>query len=54
MSVAQHIAVIDEPFFRPFPAEHGPSGGGFAGPGHHVAVLAVSTGPRSSDPVLWE
>ncbi|WP_258308789.1 hypothetical protein [Streptomyces sp. NWU339] len=32
MSVAQHIAVIDELCFRPFPAEHGPSDGDFAGP----------------------
>jgi hypothetical protein len=39
MHIAQHIALIDELCFRPFPAEHGPSDVGTSGPGHHVAVL---------------
>jgi hypothetical protein len=43
MSIAQHIAVIDELCYRPFPAEHGPSDVGFSGPGHHVAVLEAAT-----------
>jgi hypothetical protein len=49
MNIAQHIAVIDELCYRPFPAEHGPSDVGFSGPGHHVAVLeaAADTGPAA-------
>ncbi|MEU1572462.1 hypothetical protein ABZ519_15100 [Streptomyces collinus] len=49
MNIAQHIAVIDELCYRPFPAEHGPSDVGFSGPGHHVAVLeaAADTGPTA-------
>ncbi|GAA2765509.1 hypothetical protein GCM10010103_45500 [Streptomyces paradoxus] len=43
MNIAQHIAVIDELCYRPFPAEHGPSDVGFSGPGHHVAVLEAAT-----------
>ncbi|MEU1851179.1 hypothetical protein ABZ499_18370 [Streptomyces sp. NPDC019990] len=39
MSIAQHIALVDELCFRPFPAEHGPSDAGTSGPGYHVAVL---------------
>ncbi|MFI8950431.1 hypothetical protein ACIGO6_28390 [Streptomyces sp. NPDC053750] len=46
MNIAQHIAVIDELCFRPFPAEHGPSDGGAGGPGHFVAVLETSHGLR--------
>ncbi|MEU2541014.1 hypothetical protein [Streptomyces iakyrus] len=42
MNIAQHIAVIDELCYRPFPAEHGPSDVGFSGPGHHVAVLEAA------------
>ncbi|MFF5969274.1 hypothetical protein ACFY64_37395 [Streptomyces collinus] len=49
MNIAQHIAVIDELCYRPFPAEHGPSDVGFSGPGHHVAVLeaAADTDPAA-------
>ncbi|MEV7065529.1 hypothetical protein AB0N97_22430 [Streptomyces collinus] len=49
MNIAQHIALIDELCYRPFPAEHGPSDVGFSGPGHHVAVLeaAADTGPAA-------
>ncbi|MEU2744746.1 hypothetical protein ABZ613_00395 [Streptomyces collinus] len=49
MNIAQHLAVIDELCYRPFPAEHGPSDVGFSGPGHHVAVLeaAAGTGPAA-------
>ncbi|MFJ3621606.1 hypothetical protein ACIPSH_26145 [Streptomyces iakyrus] len=43
MNIAQHIAVIDELCYRPFPAEHGPSDVGFSGPGQHVAVLEAAT-----------
>ncbi|MFJ5730205.1 hypothetical protein [Streptomyces paradoxus] len=43
MNIAQHIALIDELCYRPFPAEHGPSDVGFSGPGHHVAVLEAAT-----------
>ncbi|AQS70778.1 hypothetical protein [Streptomyces pactum] len=49
MNIAQHIALIDELCFRPFPAEHGPSDGGTGGPGHFVAVLASSNGLRGGD-----
>ncbi|MFF8935337.1 hypothetical protein ACF08O_11520 [Streptomyces paradoxus] len=48
MNIAQHIALIDELCYRPFPAEHGPSDVGFSGPGHHVAVLEAAT---DTDPV---
>lgn len=52
MNIAQHIALIDELCFRPFPAEHGPSDLGFGGPGHHVAVLQSGDGP-GGDPAQW-
>ncbi|MEU6258115.1 hypothetical protein [Streptomyces sp. NPDC047043] len=39
MNIAQHIALIDELCFRPFPAGHG----------HHEAVLESSHGLRSGD-----
>ncbi|MFE9774543.1 hypothetical protein ACFYOV_23285 [Streptomyces sp. NPDC005931] len=52
MNIAQHIALIDELCFRPFPAEHGPSDVGFGGPGHHVAVLEAGGGPRTGDRAL--
>ncbi|MFH8658765.1 hypothetical protein [Streptomyces afghaniensis] len=42
MSIAQHIALIDELCFRPFPAEHGPSDVGVSGPGRHTAVLEAA------------
>ncbi|MEU6179937.1 hypothetical protein [Streptomyces coeruleorubidus] len=42
MDIAQHIALIDELCYRPFPAEHGPSDVGFSGPGQHTAVLAAA------------
>ncbi|MFF0536452.1 hypothetical protein ACWDF1_05405 [Streptomyces coelicoflavus] len=50
MDIARHLALIDELCFRPFPAEHGPSDGGAAGPGRFTAVLASSHGLRGSDP----
>lgn len=53
MDIAQHIALIDELCFRPFPAEHGPSDIGSGGPGHHVAVLKAGPGPRDGDPADW-
>ncbi|GAA1427659.1 hypothetical protein GCM10009601_39280 [Streptomyces thermospinosisporus] len=53
MDIAQHIALIDELCFRPFPAEHGPSDAGFSGPGHHVAVLRADPGLRDGDPGDW-
>ena len=43
MNIAQHIALIDELCYRPFPAEHGPSDVGVSGPGHHIAVLEAAT-----------
>ncbi|CAL9272725.1 hypothetical protein GCM10010385_09610 [Streptomyces geysiriensis] len=49
MDIARHIALIDELCFRPFPAEHGPSDGDTAGPGHFTAVLESSRGPRDGD-----
>ncbi len=49
MDIARHIALIDELCFRPFPAEHGPSDGDTAGPGHFTAVLECSCGPRDGD-----
>ncbi|WP_399882429.1 hypothetical protein ACGH7X_06255 [Streptomyces sp. BBFR51] len=51
MDIAQHIALIDELCFRPFPAEHGPSDEGTAAPGHFTAVLESSHGLRGRDPV---
>jgi hypothetical protein len=39
MNIAQHIALIDELCFRPFPAEHG----------YHVADLESSHGLRGGD-----
>ncbi|MEU9354656.1 hypothetical protein AB0D65_27660 [Streptomyces griseoloalbus] len=53
MDIAQHIALVDELCFRPFPAEHGPSDVGFGGPGHHVAILESSHGLRDGDPAEW-
>jgi hypothetical protein len=50
MDIAQHLALIDELCFRPFPAEHGPSDEGTA-PGHFTAVLESSHGLRCGDPV---
>ncbi|WP_461077226.1 hypothetical protein [Streptomyces deserti] len=50
MNIAQHIALIDELCFRPFPAEHGPSDVGSSGPGYHVAVLESSHGLGDADP----
>ncbi|OWA02904.1 hypothetical protein B9W64_31655 [Streptomyces sp. CS159] len=50
MDIARHLALIDELCFRPFPAEHGPSDGGAAGPGCFTAVLASSHGLRGRDP----
>ncbi|MGW0613905.1 hypothetical protein [Streptomyces sp. NPDC002788] len=49
MNIAQHIALIDELCYRPFPAEHGPSDVGVSGPGHHIAVLAAA---GEDDPAL--
>ncbi|MFI9823438.1 hypothetical protein ACIHFC_23685 [Streptomyces sp. NPDC052013] len=53
MDIAQHIALIDELCFRPFPAEHGPSDVGFSGPGHHVAVLRAGHPLHDGDPGDW-
>ncbi|MGV9291745.1 hypothetical protein [Streptomyces sp. NPDC003719] len=50
MDIAQHIALIDELCFRPFPAEHGPSDGCTGAPGHFVAVLKSSHGLRADGP----
>ncbi|MET9393479.1 hypothetical protein ABZY20_24260 [Streptomyces sp. NPDC006624] len=50
MNIAQHIALIDELCYRPFPAEHGPSDVGASGPGRHVAVLDAAT---DDDPARW-
>ncbi|GAA2600281.1 hypothetical protein OG542_34695 [Streptomyces violaceus] len=47
MNIAQHIALVDELCYRPFPAEHGPSDVGTSGPGYHVAVLESAA---ESDP----
>ncbi|GAB2730783.1 hypothetical protein [Streptomyces bullii] len=49
MNIAQHIALIDELCFRPFPAEHGPSDVGDSGPGYHVAVLERATDGDPAD-----
>ncbi|MEU3850961.1 hypothetical protein [Streptomyces sp. NPDC029554] len=50
MNIAQHIALIDELCYRPFPAEHGPSDVGASGPGRHVAVLDAAA---DGDPARW-
>ncbi|MFE5600635.1 hypothetical protein ACFQ8O_15805 [Streptomyces coelicoflavus] len=50
MDIARHLALIDELCFRPFPAEHGPSAEGAAGPGRFTAVLESSHGLCESDP----
>ncbi|MEU9641019.1 hypothetical protein [Streptomyces sp. NPDC048188] len=51
MDIARHLALIDELCFRPFPAEHGPSDEGTAGPGYFTAVLESSHGlGGGSDP----
>ncbi|CQR65268.1 hypothetical protein [Streptomyces leeuwenhoekii] len=50
MDSARYIALIDELCLRPFPAEHGPSDTGAAGPGWHLAELAGSHGLRDGDP----
>ncbi|MFI8169497.1 hypothetical protein ACIGAN_24490 [Streptomyces sp. NPDC085931] len=50
MNIAQHIALIDELCYRPFPAEHGPSDVGVSGPGRHVAVLDAAA---DDDPARW-
>ncbi|CAL9646227.1 hypothetical protein NC239_03130 [Streptomyces sp. G3] len=50
MNIARHLALVDELCFRPFPAEHGPSAEGFAGPGCFWAVLASSHGLGGRDP----
>ncbi|MFH8976832.1 hypothetical protein [Streptomyces sp. NPDC017890] len=49
MDIARHIALIDELCFRPFPAEHGPSGEGTGGPDHFVAVLESGHALRGDD-----
>ncbi|CAM5601313.1 hypothetical protein SVIOM74S_05759 [Streptomyces violarus] len=49
MNIAQHIALIDELCYRPFPAEHGPSDVGVSGPGRHTAVLDAA---GDDDPAL--
>ncbi|MDQ0746910.1 hypothetical protein QF034_001141 [Streptomyces africanus] len=49
MNIAQHIALIDELCYRPFPAEHGPSDVGVSGPGRHTAVLEAAP---DDDPAL--
>lgn len=50
MDIARHLALIDELCLRPFPAEHGPSHEGAAGPGHFTAVLESSHGLSGRDP----
>ncbi|MFD7469781.1 hypothetical protein [Streptomyces tendae] len=50
MNIARHLALVDELCFRPFPAEHGPSDGGTAAPGHFTAVLESSRGLSGRDP----
>ncbi|CAL9646506.1 MULTISPECIES: hypothetical protein [unclassified Streptomyces] len=50
MNIARHLALVDELCFRPFPAEHGPSDGGTAGPGYFTAVLEGSRGLGGRDP----
>ncbi|MFE0413740.1 hypothetical protein [Streptomyces tendae] len=50
MNIARHLALVDELCFRPFPAEHGPSDGGTAGPGYFTAVLESSRGLGGRDP----
>ncbi|BDD70766.1 hypothetical protein ACWDYK_15890 [Streptomyces anthocyanicus] len=50
MNIARHLALVDELCFRPFPAEHGPSGGGTAAPGYFTAVLESSRGLRGRAP----
>ena len=42
MTTAQHLATIDLLRSRDFPAEHGRSDVGTAGPGYHIAELATS------------
>jgi hypothetical protein len=42
MTIAQHLATIDVLCSREFPAEHGRSDVGTAGPGYHIAELRTS------------
>ncbi|MCX5281883.1 hypothetical protein [Streptomyces sp. NBC_00198] len=42
MTIAQHLATIDRLCSEEFPAEHGRSADGTAGPGYHVAELVTS------------
>lgn len=42
MTIAQHLATIDRLCSEEFPAEHGRSDVGTAGPGYHIAELVTS------------
>ncbi|GAA2285225.1 hypothetical protein GCM10010145_55520 [Streptomyces ruber] len=44
MDIAQHLATIDRLCSAAFPAEHGRSDTGSAGPGYHIAELRTSAG----------
>ncbi|MEV6591440.1 hypothetical protein [Streptomyces acidicola] len=51
MDIERYLAAIDELCSRPFPAEHGRSDVGLAGPGYFIAELATSHGARTADAV---
>ncbi|GAA3800243.1 hypothetical protein ACFS5L_35295 [Streptomyces phyllanthi] len=51
MDIERYLATIDQLCSRPFPAEHGWSDVGPAGPGYFVAELEMSHGLRTADAV---
>lgn len=51
MDIERYLAAIDELCSRPFPAEHGMSDVGIAGPGYLIAELATSHGLSTADAV---
>ncbi|KUL54206.1 hypothetical protein [Streptomyces sp. NRRL S-1521] len=53
MSTAQHLAVIDLLRSREFPAEHGRSECGSAGPGYHIGELLTSDTFWEDDGTRW-
>ncbi|MFG2308092.1 hypothetical protein ACGFS9_05265 [Streptomyces sp. NPDC048566] len=49
MTIARQLATIDRLCSEDFPAEHGRSAAGTAGPGYHLAELATSEDFRETD-----
>ncbi|MEU1196195.1 hypothetical protein ABZ446_08240 [Streptomyces sp. NPDC005813] len=54
MTSAQHLATIERLCSADFPAEHGRSDVGTAGPGYHIAELATSEDFWEDDGTAWE